>query len=227
MEREKLVKMNKLHEAAVEELILNNVKHPGIIQLWEVIQHKRYIGFVLEICPYGDVFGLMRTINKHFELAKKKKKIMVYYLAQIVEVLSHLHERGIVHRDLKPENIVLAYDLKIRVIDFGTAKITNSTIFKPEDIENIERIRQVSSEALDIEKEAIESKSRSVSFVGTINYLSPEGINLNYSTKSDIWALGILAYKFYFNKLPYEGKDSIEIFKQIKVNNLPVEKDAD
>ena len=122
---------------------------------------------------------------------------------------------------------MLAYDLRIRVIDFGTAKITNNTIFKPEDIENIERIRQVSSEALDIEKEAIEAKSRSVSFVGTINYLSPEGINLNYSTKSDIWALGILAYKFYFNKLPYEGKDSIEIFKQIKVNNLPVEKDAD
>lgn len=44
-----------------------------------------------------------------------------------------------------------------------------------------------------------------------------------YSTKSDIWALGILAYKFYFNKLPYEGKDSVQIFKKIKIHDLPLE----
>ena len=36
--------------------------------------------------------------------------------------------------------------------------------------------------------------------------------------------MGILAYKFYFNKLPYEGHDSLEIFKKIKVNDLPMDK---
>ena len=45
--------------------------------------------------------------------------------------------------------------------------------------------------------------------MGTANYLSPEGIDLSYSNKNDIWAFGILAYKFYFNHLPYEGQDSI------------------
>lgn len=72
-----------------------------------------------------------------------------------------------------------------------------------------------------------EERERTMSFVGTVNYLSPEGISLNYTQKSDIWAFGILAYKFYFNKLPYEGKDSIEIFKKIKVNNIPIEKDIE
>lgn len=54
--------------------------------------------------------------------------------------------------------------------------------------------------------------------------MSPEAIDLHYSAKNDIWAIGILAYKFYFNKLPYEGHDSLEIFKKIKLNELPLEK---
>jgi serine/threonine protein kinase len=48
-----------------------------------------------------------------------------------------------------------------------------------------------------------EEKDHRHSFVGTTNYLSPESISMKYSPKSDIWAFGILAYKFYFNKLPY------------------------
>jgi len=83
----------------------------------------------------------------------------------------------------------------------------------------IERLREKSDLTLPEEE-----KDHRQSFVGTTNYLSPESISMQYSTKSDIWALGILAYKFYFNKLPYEGKDSVEIFTKIKINDVPIEK---
>ena len=77
-------KMKKTHEAAIEELILKKLKHPGIVYMEEVIIAPKYIGMVMELCPYGDFFKLMGTINRHFELAMKKRKIIIYYLAQIL-----------------------------------------------------------------------------------------------------------------------------------------------
>ena len=55
-----------------------------MIALEEVIMAPKYIGMVLELCPYGDFFKLMNVINRHFELAMKKRKIVIYYLAQIL-----------------------------------------------------------------------------------------------------------------------------------------------
>jgi len=76
--------MQKAHEAAIEEVILKRLSHHGVVKLQEVIYAPKYIGMVMELCPFGDFFKLMGTINRHFELAMKKRKIMVYYLAQVL-----------------------------------------------------------------------------------------------------------------------------------------------
>lgn len=49
---------------------------------------------------------------------------------------------------------------------------------------------------------------RMESFVGSANYLAPESIHLKYSTKSDIWALGVLIYRLFHNRLPFRGKNN-------------------
>ena len=59
----------------------------------------------MELCPYGDLFQLMKTISKSIELLKKKKKIIVYYLTQIIEAVSYLHSKYVIHRDLKVKNV--------------------------------------------------------------------------------------------------------------------------
>ena len=60
--------------------------------------------------------------------------------------------------------------------------------------------------------------------MGSANYLSPESLQLNFTTKSDIWAFGVLAYKFYFNSLPFQGSNNIEIFQQLTEADIDLDK---
>lgn len=64
----------------------------------------------------------------------------------------------------------------------------------------------------------------SESLVGSANYLSPESLQLKYTTKSDIWAFGILAYKFFYNSLPFQGSNNVEVFKQLTEADIEIEK---
>lgn len=70
----------------------------------------------------------MKKVNKSIELLQRKSQIVCFYLAELLEGLSYLHEQKIVHRDIKPENIVIAEDFHLRLIDFGTAKALDPSI---------------------------------------------------------------------------------------------------
>jgi len=125
-------------------------------------------------------------------------------LHQVCRGLARAHERGIVHRDLKPENIFIVRtteddDEIAKVLDFGIAKIQSSTT-----------------------NPAITSSTKTGAVLGTPFYMSPEqarGLR-NVDHRTDVWSLGVIAYKCVTGKLPFDGESVGDLL--VKICTAPV-----
>ncbi|WWC68385.1 uncharacterized protein I206_102310 [Kwoniella pini CBS 10737] len=159
--------------------------HPGVIRLHSTFNDSTSLYFVLDLASNGEMTTYIRKYGS-LDLASAK-----YYSAQLIDTIEFMHEKGVVHRDLKPENILLDDDMRIKVTDFGSAKLLNK------DEEVIE-----------------EGKKRS--FVGSADFVSPEVLrNEPASVASDIWAFGCILYQFLVGKPPFRGATDYLIFQKI------------
>jgi serine/threonine protein kinase len=126
-------------------------------------------------------------------------------LSQVCRALQRAHDAGIIHRDLKPENIFLVRapdddDETAKVLDFGIAKIKPST------------------------GDELTSSTKTGAVLGTPYFMSPEqarGLrNLDY--RSDLWSLGVIAYKCVTGVLPFDGESVGDLLVKICTSPLPV-----
>jgi 5'-AMP-activated protein kinase catalytic alpha subunit len=121
----KLIDKQKIHSEAdrrrlAKELkILRKVRHPNIIQLYEILEDSRYYYVATEYASRGELFDHIVKNEKLTEFEASK------ILQQMVNAIEYLHELGVVHRDLKPENILLDYKYNVKIIDFGLSNIYN------------------------------------------------------------------------------------------------------
>ncbi|KAI0694226.1 kinase-like domain-containing protein [Cytidiella melzeri] len=96
--------------------------HPGVLTLHDVIEDDRFIFFVLDYCPGGDLYGMIVTRQAFHENDALLKSVFV----QILDALQSCHNKGIYHRDLKPDNVfVSADDSKAYLGDFGLSTDQN------------------------------------------------------------------------------------------------------
>jgi eukaryotic-like serine/threonine-protein kinase len=127
-------------------------------------------------------------------------------LGQVCRALQRAHEAGIIHRDLKPENIFLVRspdddDEIAKVLDFGIAKFRASP-----------------GEA------GLSSSTKTGAVLGTPFYMSPEqarGLR-NIDHRTDLWSLGIIAYKCVTGVLPFDGESVGDLLVKICTGPLPV-----
>ena len=116
-------------------------------------------------------------------------------ITRICEAVQYAHQQGVVHRDLKPGNILVDTSGQPKILDFGIAKITGNAA-------------QLST---------IETQVGQI--VGTLPYMSPEqarGEVDKLDTRSDIYALGVIAYELLAGRLPYDLKQAI-ILEAVRV----------
>ena len=115
----KILEKNKItEEADVERVsreihILKMIRHPNIIQLYEIIETPRQLYLIMEYASGGELFEFIVTNTR------LKEKEACKFLQQIISGVEYLHELNIVHRDLKPENLLLDHEKNIKLVDFG------------------------------------------------------------------------------------------------------------
>lgn len=125
-------------------------------------------------------------------------------MQQVSRALARAHGAGIVHRDLKPENVFLVRDEEdgieiAKVVDFGIAKFTDRSM-------------------------GVSSSTRTGSVLGTPFYMSPEqarGLRA-VDTRSDIWSMGVIAFRCLTGRLPFEGEAVGDLLVKICTGPTPV-----
>ena len=91
-----------------------NLNHPGIVQLFDIMEFNNSLFFISEYLEEGDLAGYLRKKNLTFN-----QKLFI--LKNVASALDYAHLQGIVHRDLKPSNVLLTQNLHPKICDFGIA----------------------------------------------------------------------------------------------------------
>lgn len=97
--------------------IIRKVRHSNIIQLFEILEDRKYIYVITEYSSGGELFELISARETLTEPEAGK------FLLQLLNAVEYMHEIGVVHRDLKPENLLLDDKSNLKVIDFGLSNI--------------------------------------------------------------------------------------------------------
>ncbi|RWS14671.1 3-phosphoinositide-dependent protein kinase 1-like protein [Dinothrombium tinctorium] len=199
-----LIRKEKKHEAIMREkdimYILNLNPSPFVIKLYATFQDVDRLYFVMNYAKNGE---LLPYINK---VGSFDEECTLFYSAELLLGIEHLHKLGIVHRDLKPENILLNENMHIQISDFGSAVLEGRN----------EQQSPSSSSSLSAKEEVTTQTNRRNSFVGTAQYVSPEMLSdKKASTASDLWAFGCIVYQMTAGLPPFRAPTEYLIFQKI------------
>ncbi|PPS20481.1 hypothetical protein GOBAR_AA00098 [Gossypium barbadense] len=223
MDKALLASRKKLLRAQTEREILQSLDHPFLPTLYTHFETEKLSCLVMEFCPGGDLHALrQRQPGKYFS-----EQAARFYVAEVLLALEYLHMLGIIYRDLKPENVLVREDGHIMLSDFDLSlrcavsptlvKSSNSTLesknsaycaqpacIEPTCVMQPDCIQPALSPLPELIAEP--TNARSMSFVGTHEYLAPEIIKgEGHGSAVDWWTFGIFLYELLFGKTPFKG----------------------
>jgi len=176
-----------------EAAMLAHLQHPNIVGLIDYVEQEDGLYLIME---YVEGKGLDELIKEQQSPLSIERSLKL--MTQVLQAFQYAHENGIVHRDVKPSNILVTPDDRIKVLDFGIAKLLGNKNHQ---------------------------FTRTGTQIGTVYYMSPEQVKgSDLDRRSDIYSLGVTFYEILSGSCPYRIMTTeYEIFDNIvKVPLLPL-----
>jgi serine/threonine protein kinase len=166
---------------AREAKALAKLNHPGIVTLFEFGLAEGQFFFLME---YVDGVNLRQLL----QAGRLSPREALAIVPQICDALQYAHDHGIVHRDIKPENILLDRQGRVKIADFGIARLVGGETTSSGNLAQTDAVHQ----------------TEGAQFVGTPAYMAPEQAATPNTVdhRADIYSLGVVIYQMLTGELP-------------------------
>ena len=185
------------------QLMMELKSHHGCGNMQDIVKLHDFFydeGHVYLVLELMDWGSLQHLVEQQQQRQRRMNEMVLsVILRRITNALHFLHtERNLIHRDLKPGNVVIGQAGDVKLSDFGVSRV-------------------------------LEKGQKGQTFVGTVGYMSPERLQGGqYSHKSDIWSLGIIAIECALGQHPYLTRPDgpppplFEIMQRVVVEDVPL-----
>ncbi len=179
---------------------LASLNHPNIVTIFSVEEAGGSRFLAMELVEGETLDTLIASgglpLSRFFEIA-----------VPLADALSAAHERGIVHRDLKPGNVMVTREGRVKVLDFGLAKL------------------EAVDSSPDLTSTPTESRANLTSegqVFGTVAYMSPEQTRGGkVDARSDVFSLGVVLYQMVTGERPFQGASAVDMISSILRDTPP------
>jgi serine/threonine protein kinase/beta-lactam-binding protein with PASTA domain len=163
------------------------LSHPNVVAVFDQGDDDGHVFLAMEYVQGRTLRDLLR------ERRQLRPADALMILEPILSALAAAHAAGIVHRDVKPENVLLADDGRVKLADFGLARLTANL-----------------------------SVTSTTTMIGTVAYFSPEQVLRGVAdARSDVYAAGIVLFEMLTGRPPYEGETPITVANRHAYEDVP------
>jgi tetratricopeptide (TPR) repeat protein/tRNA A-37 threonylcarbamoyl transferase component Bud32 len=173
----------------IEAQAASSLDHENICSVLQ-IKHDDQAGWFIAMRYYEG-----HTLKHHIGRGPLEPDLALDYAHQIARGLNAAHRKGIVHRDIKPANVMVTNRGRVKILDFGLARLVGAS-----------------------------RRTRTGAVMGTAAYMSPEQARGQVAgPAADIWALGVVLYEMLTGHLPFEGETEVAmVYSILNKDPLPL-----
>jgi hypothetical protein len=192
---------DRLHRFEQEARAAGILNHPNITAVYDIGTHEDAPYVVQELLE-GE------TLRSALAGGRLPPRKAIDYAGQLARGLAAAHHKGIVHRDLKPENLFVTHDGRLKILDFGLAKLVSPVGSDPA--------------APSMSEAPTHVKTGAGVVMGTVGYMAPEQVRgLAADHRSDIFSFGCILYEMLSGRRAFHGNSAVDTMSAILKEDPP------